>query len=110
MESQATIAKLLLVLEHARERPGMYFSNIDAADSFLRGFRIAANTCIGMNDLVHKFRGQVTIERGWVWSSLPPWGEMKQTGMSEQDVIKEMLTIEIEAWKRVLKQIEQGVP
>lgn len=107
INNQTIIAKLLVILEHAKERPGMYFSNIETADSFLRGFGTAVSVYLEVDE-VYRIRVQVTNERGWPRSSREPWDEMISTGMSEEQVIGEMLNIEIEVWKRVSKIITHG--
>ena len=100
MTEHQFVTSLIVVLEHAHQRPLMYCSNVDTADSFLRGIQIAMNLYIG-NIPEHKIRGQVIVERGWTWSSLLPWDEMRRTGMDEIQIITEMFSVELQVWRRV---------
>ena len=100
MTKYELVSSLLVVLKHAHQRPLMYCSNVDTADSFLRGVQITMNLCLG-NIPEHKIRGQVIIERGWTWSSLLSWDEMRQKGMDEMQILMEMFAIELQVWQRV---------
>lgn len=102
------LSDLLVTLEHARSRPGMYATGIRDTGNLLRGIQIAMHCCLGeTNDF--RIRGRLIIESGWTWSSLPPWDEMRQSGLSEEQVVDEMYRIEILTWQRVLAEPQSEV-
>ena len=105
MDRNEKINELLDVLQFMREKPRMFFSGVEAGNNFLRGFNIAAGLCLDLPS-DDDIRGKVTTEKGWTWSSLPPWSEMKEQGLDDTAIIDEMLSIEIEVWKRLLANLD----
>jgi hypothetical protein len=103
----AAVSELLITLEHARSRPGMYASTVRDTENLLRGIRIAINICLDDTD-DFRIRGRLITESRWTWSSLPPWDEMRQAGLSEDQIIDEMYRIEILTWQRVLAKLQGG--
>ncbi len=106
MNKKDVVSKLISVLEHALQRPLMYCSDVSTLSSLLKGIQIGMDICLG-DTSEFKIRGQIITERGWTWSSLLPWDEMRQSGMDEMQIIHEMLTIEIIVWQRVAHKIEK---
>ncbi len=104
MTEQEYIAELLRWLEHVRSRPLMYFIGIEQGDSFLRGIHHATSIVIH-TDKTKNYYGHVLVKRGWTNSSLRPWSDMLKSGMTVDEVVHEMLTIEIEYWTLVLDSL-----
>jgi hypothetical protein len=101
------VAELLIGLEFMREQPQMFFQGVDAGNDFLRGFAIGAGVSLNLKG-DEEIRGAVTRERGWPWSSLPPWNEMRQQGLDDAAIVHEMLSIEIEVWQRIYDTLDQN--
>lgn len=104
MINKEVIVKILITFNHMLDRPYMYFSNLKSAEDVLRGFSMALGICIGENDSF-RIRGQVIQSRGWTWSSLPPWEEMRKAGMTEEEIIHQIVDIELSVWQRVIGKI-----
>ncbi len=109
MDQNEKISILLDVLQHMRKRPGMYFSTVTQADCYLRGFYSASHICLDLPPST-RYRATVTIERGWTWSAVHPWNEMRNQGMDDAAIIDEMLAIEIEVWKRAFADLDRQLP
>lgn len=114
---KSQIEATIRVLEHVRKRPGMCFGDIreengshlveqtvNSVSNFIGGLNIAfavlgmyQNRVFGQS----KYHMQVRRDRGWEASgSGPVWYEMRKRGLSDSEIIEELLTIEIEALKR----------
>lgn len=104
---EEAVSDLLVTLEHARSRPEMYASGVKDTDNLLRGIQIAMDCCLGDTD-DFRIRGRLITDSGWAWSSLPPWDDMRQSGLSEAQIIDEMYRIEILTWQRVLAKLQSG--
>lgn len=100
------VSDLLVMLEHARSRPSMYARGVRDTDNLLRGIQLAMEICLGDTD-DFRIRGHFVTESGWTWSSLPPWDEMRQAGLSEDQIVDEMYRIEILVWQRVLAKLQR---
>jgi hypothetical protein len=101
--SDPTVLETLVrVLEAARKHPGMYFGepNVEVLQGFLHGVRVGA----GLVDyrITHTpdspFHTLVEA-RGWPYSARSPAFAMRERGLSEQEIVDELLQIEILAWK-----------
>ena len=104
-----SVAAIISRLEHAKERLPMYTSNggrLDCARSFLDGFDTA---CVTLGCGYGKdTRNTVLNRRGWERRgslaelvSRETGLNMKDSGMSEQEIITELFAIEIECWREV---------
>jgi hypothetical protein len=96
----AMVDHILDILRSARQRKPMYLQsvNIAAADNFLSGFKIGCFAC-GLEVPV-EIRERVTIERGWQWYAALPITEMRERGLSEEQIVDELFAIEIAAWEK----------
>jgi hypothetical protein len=103
--NKADIEKIISALESVAKRPYMYMGSEGeiAAQPFLAGFHCALRI-LNLDEDTQKFRNDVLTERGWELSSVAPYTEMKQRSMSPDQMINEILTIEIEVWKKILSQ------
>ena len=72
-------------------------ADVVAAKNFLSGFMTGCAAC-GLV-VPHDFQERATIERGWLWSALRPIEEMREQGLTEEQIVDELLAIEISAWE-----------
>ncbi|MCC7206883.1 MAG: hypothetical protein IT323_06230 [Anaerolineae bacterium] len=90
------------LLTQIRARSSMYISSPSGCVDFLSGFRAACGICQvappGLDVQV-----SVTMSRGWTWAAVTPIVEMEQRGLNEREIIQELISIEIDAWQRLLK-------
>lgn len=100
--------RILNSLKDIQKRTHCYIHpvTLENLNSFLDGFRVA---CLVLNDeLDQADRSQATKQvlsaRGWKAHSSELAEEMQRKDMSEESIIKELLEIEIETWRRLLKQ------
>ncbi len=104
-----SVEQIISVLEHAKERPGMYTLNsqeVDNVKNFLAGFQVACDT-LGYGYGL-RAASKVRTRRGWErWGSSAELVSqktgmnMKDSGMSEQETVAELFAIEIECWREV---------
>jgi hypothetical protein len=115
MIDQATAKQLLKILEYIRKRPMLFFADViqasqsptehtwnttvNSAWNFINGFN-AALSVFGINALNDHINREITIERGWTWTAQSVRFQMHERGMTDSEIIEELLTIEIEAMKR----------
>ena len=108
-----TINRVIEYLEYVLLRPGMYFGtrlDVDSLTIFLTGFYSSFSVAgLGLfetpRDETYK---AVVEERGWEMSAVRGiWHSMQAKGLSEEDVFREVLTVEIEAWKKRLEALER---
>lgn len=104
-DQRQAVENLIQYLGEVRERPQMFF-NDDSPHvlSFTRGFSLA---CYAM-DLQWQYldtylKAQSTHD--WPITAHHPVTQMQRAEMSEKDIIREALTLEIETWELVLKQL-----
>jgi hypothetical protein len=93
-------------LKAIQQRPLMYISRMDTEllECLIHGFSIGCFASSGDAGLIAKhakLRIDVLKERGWNSEAYSPSKEMKQLGMSDVDIIDELLKIEIEVWQRI---------
>jgi hypothetical protein len=91
-------------LENIRRRPQVTIGKIksESLEHYLWGFREAAH-CFAYMKYWEKYLGiveQVAYERGWPMN-LDFVKTIRTKGLSETEIIEEMLIIEIESWKRL---------
>lgn len=93
------VERIIEILRSARGRKAMYLGTIDvpSADSFLYGFRVGCFAC--GRDLSLAVRERVTTAHGWEWSARGPIEEMRERGLSEEEIVDELFAIEISAWE-----------
>lgn len=92
---------LLAGWEHIRKRPLMYFSNdVPAVVNFLEGFKTA---CLVLNPAFdyETIYQQVIREHGLEDSSQAIWRQLQERGLSDEEVISEMLAIHQEIWAQL---------
>ena len=89
--------------EHVRNRPAMFMGEASerALYAYLIGFETACRLleCIP-NYGTHSDFWKVCAERGWEENSFGPQKRMHDAGWVEEAIVIELLTIEIETWRR----------
>ena len=100
MKDQNSRDAIIEHLEHVRNRPEMYAGEVSerAFYAYLSGFD-AACTVLG-HARSYDLYLQVCEERGWGMNALGPQKRMREMGLSEQAIVDELLTIEIETRRR----------
>jgi hypothetical protein len=98
-QETAMVDRILEILGSARERKPMYLGTVDvaSAESFLNGFLIGCFAC-GL-EVPLEIQEQATIERGWPWYASRPIPEMRERGLSEEQIVDELFAIQIAAWE-----------
>jgi hypothetical protein len=100
MANKDDIDQLIRGLENVQKRAPMFMSEDQSAIvNFLSGFHAACGF-LGLTLPGDKFSDRVASERGWELTSAGSWREMERKGMDHSAIAAELLTIEIEAWKR----------
>jgi hypothetical protein len=91
--------RIIEILGNARSRKAMYFGTVDvpSAEDFLNGFQVGCFAC--RRDIPLEVRERVTTARGWGWSAKRPIEEMRERGMTEEEIVDELFAIEISAWE-----------
>ncbi|MGH9879197.1 MAG: immunity protein TriTu family protein, partial [Nitrososphaerales archaeon] len=98
------IPSLIEELERIRLRPHVHISKIESESlrDYLSGFREAAHLFAYMKYWEKYLRivEQVAYDRGWPMV-LDFVKSIRASGLSEKEIIEEMLFVEIESWKRL---------
>lgn len=86
------------IVEHLRafqRRKPMYVHpvNVETVQSFLAGFYVGCGACGFEIDLSHRWEAQVA--RGWERQPDGPVSQMERKGMSEAEIMDELIEIEI---------------
>lgn len=98
------VEDVIRMLEHIIDRPFLfiadrplavvdYLNGLNAILGYL-GFPLPRS---GYNEIYR----DVVIEQGWEYDAGGPWHQMQMKGMTNEEIIKETIRIEIEYWKRV---------
>lgn len=103
--------KIIGFLESVQLRPYMYVGGCEQYSSnpasiWLGGFNVALNL-LGFQAYHADILQEVVAGRGYEMNAGAPDYEMKQRGMSEEEMVNECLSIEIEVWKRVLVKLQE---
>ncbi len=79
----------------------MYFSKVEASAAldFLWGFQTACRA-LGY-EVPLKIKEKVCVEHGWHWSAHGPEREMKERGLADEVIVKELFAIAIDEWHYV---------
>lgn len=106
MNQQEAIARLIERLKHVIKRPTMYMgaATYDAVNVFIYGFSCAYDA-VGVS-LTLDLRRQATNSCGWVFSSARGADQMREQGLSEEQIVQELLLIEIKMLEIVAEGLE----
>lgn len=89
--------RIIQVLESFRQRKHMYLSPVTAhtAETYLAGFQTG---CFA-SGIIWDYR-EAGIERGWEMNAAGPVPEMQGRGLSDDEIIDELIAIHIAAIQR----------
>lgn len=92
---------LVQLLKHIKQRPSMYIHpvNADSLMNFLCGFRCVVND---------KSWWQIQEKRGWKKSSVGPVPQMRKKGMSEEEIMNELVDIEVESLEQIKERNDKN--
>lgn len=91
-------------LDAISKRPAMYFGseeNVASAESYLHGYNAALSVTLtgdyhGISDLY----GETMIQRGWKWSAAGVTHQMREKGLSDKEIVAELIQIELQCFKQ----------
>jgi hypothetical protein len=95
--------KVVELLREVRRRPPAWLGGYSPESllHFLHGVTAVAGAFgLRVDRYLGSAYGQVITERGWEHVAVAPVDEMRERGLSDPEVVQELLTIEIETWKR----------
>lgn len=90
-------------LENVHKRPALFIGRKDDVDgviNFLQGF-LAACDALGFR-YSRDINRQVIIESDWETGAEGVWLQMRQKGMSEEEIVQELLRLEIKGWQKLV--------
>jgi hypothetical protein len=95
------LGKIITTLEQVKLRPFMYiYPDAEAAISFLIGFNSGCSAAgFGIYHYPKTPYEAIIEARGWPFYAKRPVEEMRLAGMSEEEVIKELVEIDLLSWK-----------
>lgn len=100
------LEQIVSILEFVLKRPHMFAQTADSLECFLKGMVIATRACLDI-EIPYRRRLWVEANRGWKHTAVGPWNQMRAKGWSEEEIIREMVTIEIEIYKRTIENIRE---
>lgn len=106
------IPSIIKELEAVSRRPDMFIGKIESKsmEHYICRFRWGAHHCSYMKKYLEKHRRiveEVAYDRGWtITPDFVKW--IKASGLSEKEIIEEMLIVEIESWKRLAALISSN--
>lgn len=101
--------KIVEYLEAVKKHPLMFIAeDIPSIFGFLQGF-ISAFDSWG-TDLYQEYGNIWRIvdeERGWEFNIPPLWEQMRDAGLSSDEITQEMLAMHLEVWRRIGEKLSQ---
>ena len=107
MTQAQAIETIIATLEHAQARTAMFMHNadrVDVVEGFISGFNVAWRR-MGQS-ISQEVYNAVFTQRGWYrfenraeLLSQKTGKNMKESGMSDTEIIQELFAIEIDCWK-----------
>lgn len=93
--------KIVELLEKVKGRTALYFWPIapEMAVSFLNGFYLCFQNLTEGNHEFNEYKQKVLYSRGWQVPSIVLRIQMEEKGFTAEQMVNEIFTIEIEAWK-----------
>jgi len=100
------INEAIQILEKAREHPIAYIGGKtpDLALAFLNGFNICLTMTENLGFEQKDTRNAIARSQGL--QSTSHSRDLRKQGFSEQEIIEKLFTLEIEAWRQLLKENE----
>lgn len=105
---KAHIDKIIEFFEAVKVRPTMYFGKYDteAFRIFTHGFYMSLSiTKQSFPNL--EMRKVAAKTRGWNFNALGIIPDMKEKELSNEDMVKELISVEIETWKIFRNSLEK---
>lgn len=99
-------------LEHAKLYPAMHFGSLDdtvSAQSYLDGVQQAGFLLLDLDRYTYSNnRGDVVSNRGHRYSPRGVSTELKEEGLTDEEIVQELLEIEIEVWKLYRDNVKES--
>ncbi len=95
--------KIIRILEAVKSRPEMYVGKRDdpkEIQTFLWGIHVICRTLTGVD---YDFFREIALKRGWKNSPVGIVPSMREAGLSDEEIVTELITIDIEAYKQIFK-------
>jgi hypothetical protein len=106
MNKKDQIANLCQSLENISGHPRMYFGEDSLpVVNFLWGFYSACHA-LGLTKRRNEIYEIVQKERGWKVNALHPADQMLRQGMPAEEIVREVLELELETWRRVYSEAD----
>lgn len=105
------IEEIIEQLESIKKRPAMFLGkpdDVDAITHFLNGYHAAIFMIKGERIPILDDYKKIREQRGWEWNATSVAREMKEKSIPDKEIVQELITIEIEAWKIVLEAEKQS--
>ena len=105
MDQKDVIAELIVRLQHVMKHPAMYMGDVTIASalSFQAGLYCACSA-IGM-PLTTTLCSRASNSRGWEYGSSGAVQPMREAGLTEEQIVQELLLIEI----KMLELVAEGL-
>jgi len=90
-------------LENVYKRPAMYIGKKDDVDGIVKFFQGFLGACDALGfGYSRDISRQVIVENGWEPGAEGVWMQMRNKGMSEEDIVKEFVRLEIKKWQKLI--------
>jgi hypothetical protein len=106
--SREYIDKFIELFEAVWARPLMYFGkyDTDAVVLFTHGLYMSLSLTNHSFPALEIYR-EVSKNRGWHFNALGIVPDMKAKGLSNEEMVKELVSVEIEVWKTFRNNFEE---
>lgn len=95
----AQLTVLIDLLEEARSQPEKFLTpDMPAAQVFLSGFGTTCERLLGV-EVADTAYAEAAQARGWQRTDLGIWQEMREKGLSDDQIRDELITLQIAAWQ-----------
>ena len=101
----ADFDKLISQLREVQKRPEMYIGDLDSRSmrSFLVGY-LVAQSALGVRE-AGLDRHKIIESRGWKVRAVGPVPEMRERGLTEREIVTELIEIEIDVLRETQKTL-----
>jgi hypothetical protein len=110
MMTKEQIEQLIEILENVRHRPGIYIiGGVTLALAWENGFHRGLSLSKGSEYEYYSAAAYVLArrDRGWLEEMNNFPGYLQAHGLNNDEIINELLSIQIEAWKKHLQEIDE---
>jgi hypothetical protein len=107
MKSQVEIvSEMITIVEQIRIRPRMFFGDmLPAPINFLNGVGLML-VLMDLSGLYYHHYWEIAKQRGWRSTSQHIHDQMIEKGLTQEEATAELMEIELEVWKRMLKDVQ----